>query len=405
MSTITKKTVPWSGVGATYTEEEIELVAKVMRETRDTFTQGKYMKQFEVDFNKYNGSQSAFAVSSCTAALELAAIVTKVGPGDEVIIPGHTFCASAIPFARTGATIVWCDIDPETWIVSAATIKSRLTKKTKCVIVPHIYGLAADMPPIMELAKQHGFYIVEDCAQALGAESSGAKVGSWGDFGCFSFHTHKNITTLGEGGILTVKDPELAKFVPGLRHNGLCGFPEPREKYWVPAMGNVDFSLDKIWPYNFCIGEVQCALGAKTLERVDQLVKQRAARANQFKDAVKKYPELVFQKIPSGQTSAWHLLPARFDGGASGATNHDFIGLMFNQYGIKVIVQYYPLYRYPMFQKGGMGKADCPNTDRYFDNMVSFPFHSWMPEEEFQYMIESTIASVETLRKKSAKKS
>ncbi len=105
MSTITK-TVPWSGVGATYTDEEIELVAKVMLETRDTFTQGKYLKQFEVGFNKYIRSQFSFAVSSCTAALELAAILTKVGPGDEVIIPGHTFCASAIPLARTGAAIV-----------------------------------------------------------------------------------------------------------------------------------------------------------------------------------------------------------------------------------------------------------------------------------------------------------
>ena len=122
-----------------------------------------------------------------------------------------------------------------------------------CVIVPHIYGLASDMPPIIELAKQHGFFVVEDCAQALGAESGGTKAGSWGDFGCFSFHIHKNISTLGEGGILTVKDPELAKAVLGLRHNGLCGLPEPREKYWVVAMGNVDlffpsdFTLQFYW--------------------------------------------------------------------------------------------------------------------------------------------------------------
>ena len=210
------------------------------------------------------------------------------------------------------------------------------------------------MPPIIELAKQHVFFVVEDCAQALGAESGGTKVGSWGDFGCFSFHTHKNISTLGEGGILTVKDPEMAKAVLGLRHNGLCGLPEPREKYWVVAMGNVDFSFHQISPYNF-IGEVQCAPGVKLIERVDQLVKQRAARAKQFKDAVKKCSKFVFQKIPAGQTSAWHLLPARFDGGASGASYHDFIGLMSNQYGIKVIRQYYPLCQYPIFHEARMG--------------------------------------------------
>jgi dTDP-4-amino-4,6-dideoxygalactose transaminase len=393
-----KKEVPWSGVGATYTEEEIACVADVMRNTRDTFTQGKHQAAFEKAFCEFNGANHAFAVSSCTSALKLAAILAKVGPGDEVIIPSHTFCATAIPFAQEGATIVWADIDPGTWVVTAETIEARITPRTKCIVVVHLYGLAADMKSIMAVARERNILVVEDCAQALGAMSDGVRVGSWGDLGCFSFHTHKNITTLGEGGILTVKDPELARVVPGLRHNGLRGFPEPRERYWVPAMGNVDFDWDGVWPYNFCIGEAQCALGVMTLKRTEDLIARRAARMGRFKNAVKDFSELVFQLLPDGQTTAGHLLAARYDGSRTGKTNHDFIETMFKEHHVKVIVQYYPLNRYPMFEKAGFGKADCPNTDAFFDNMVSFPFHSWMPEDQFEYMIEATVATLKKLR-------
>ena len=390
--------VPWSGVGVIYTKEEIELVSEVMRITRDTFTQGKFQQEFEREFCKYNGNEFAFTVSSCTAALELTALLTGVGVGDEIIIPAHTFCATAIPFARTGAKIVWTDIDPETWVVTQETLKSKITPKTKVIVVVHLYGLAVDMQPIMELAKKHNILVVEDCAQALGAKSKGRKVGSLSDFGCFSFHTHKNITTLGEGGMLTVKNPALAKLVPGLRHNGARAYSEPRKRYWVPAMSNVDLDLDNVWPYNFCIGEVQCALGTAMLKRIDALIEKRIYRATKFIELVKNYHELVFQKIPEEQTSSQHLLPARYNGRATEKTNHDFIEMMYKDYNVKVIVQYYPLYRYPLFQKAGFGKADCPVTDDFFDNMVSFPFHSWMPDNQFDYMVESTIMTLKRLR-------
>jgi dTDP-4-amino-4,6-dideoxygalactose transaminase len=396
-----KKTieVPWSGVGVTYTEEEIQLVANIMRDTRDTYTQGKHLKEFERKFCEYNGDKHAFAVSSCTAALELAALLSHIGSGDEVIIPAHTFCATAIPFARTGAKIVWADIDPETLVVTAETLQKKITPRTKVMIVVHLYGLAADMSPIMKLAAKHHILVVEDCAQALGAMSNGKKVGSFGDFGCFSFHTHKNVSTLGEGGMLTVKDARHAELVPGLRHNGLRAFPEPRERYWVPAMSNVDFDIDEIWPYNFCIGEIQCALGTVLLERVDRLVEARRLRAEKFKRSVSDYAELIFQKIPANHISAFHLLPARYESAGTGKTNHDFIRLMSEKYRIKVIVQYYPLYRYPLFRKAGFGEAECPVSDAFFDTMVSFPFHNWMPEEQFEYMIEATIKTLEELRK------
>jgi perosamine synthetase len=390
--------VPWSNVGHEYTADEIQLVSDIMRNTRSTYTQGSKLNEFENTFCDYNKNKHAFAVSSCTAALELSALMSKVGPGDEVVIPGHTFCATAIPFGRTGAKIVWADIDPNTLVVTPETIEKVMTSKTKVIVVVHLYGLAADMDSIMELANKHNVLVVEDCAQSLGAMIEGKRVGTFGDFGCFSFHTHKNVTTLGEGGMLTVRDDNLAKVVPGLRHNGTRPYPEPREKYWVPAMSNVDFDWNPVWPYNFCIGEVQCALGAKLMGRVDQLIEKRCERALRFQKAVSDLPELVFQKIPEGRTSAHHLLPAKFDSTISGKTNHDFIETIWNEFKVKAIVQYYPLYRYPLFVKAGFGNADCPQTDLFFNNMVSFPFHSWMPEEQFDYMVHAVRETIKKLR-------
>lgn len=393
-----KKQIPWSGVGDTYTEEEIKKVCDIMRSTRDTFTQGRYQQEFEEAFKSFNGCRFSFAVSNCTAALELAALLSGLGPDDEVIIAGHTFCATAIPFARTGAKIVWADIDPETWVVTPETLECKLSPKTKVVVAVHLYGLPADMPAIKALAERYNILLVEDCAQALGAVCQGRRVGNYGDFACFSFHTHKNITTLGEGGMLVVHDQESAKLVPGLRHNGLRAYPEPRECYWVPAMSNVDFDLEGVWPYNFCIGEVQCAVGIEALKRIDSLIEKRRVRAEKFMKACKPYPELQFQKVPPGRTSSWHLLAAQYHGQETGKSNHDFIRTMFRDYGVKVIVQYHPLYRYPMFRKAGFGNADCPVTDNFFDNMVSFPFHAWMSEDDFDYMIESTLATLTALR-------
>ena len=390
--------VPWSGRGRNYTQDEIDVVVRTMKEA-DPQTQGRFQAEFEKKFADLFGVEHAFAVSTGTAALELSAILTRVKKGDEVIIPAHTFAATAIPFGRTGARIVWADIDPKTRVVTAETIKRCISKRTKAVVVVHLYGLVADMDPILALAKKHDLWVIEDAAQAVGARYKGRRAGSMGDFGCFSFHTHKNMATLGEGGMLTVKDPALARLVPGFRHNGMRGFDFMREKYWVPAMGNVDFDWDNVWPYNFCIGEIQCALGSKLLDRLDEISAFRRKRALRFMDKLKDYPELEFQAMPEGCEHVFHLLAARYDGTAFNRTRDDFIGLMAFKHKVKVIVQYYPLNRYPMFIKAGFGKADCPHTDAFFDNMVSFPFHQWLTEKQVDHMLKSTIKTLNELRK------
>lgn len=386
-----------SGRGHNYTEEEIKTVVKAMRRA-DPLTQGCYQKRFERKFSEYISRENCFAVSSCTSALELAAVLCRLRPEDEVIIPAHTFCATAIPFARTGAKLVWADIDPDTRVISVKNILPLITRRTKVIVAVHLYGLMAQMPEIMKLAKNNNLLVVEDCAQSPGASINGVKAGCFGDFACFSFHTHKNISTLGEGGMLAVKDDDSARLVPGLRHNGIRPFTYKRKRYWEPAMSNVDFDIDNFWPYNFCIGEVQCALGIKLLDRLDTMNNQRNRRAKKIIGALMDYPELKFQSVPKGYCHSYYQLSALYDGSHSGKNRRDFMDLMAFNYRIKVIVQYYPLYRYPMFVKAGFGNADCPNADYFFDNMVSFPFHHWMNEKEVDYMVECTRKTLDCLR-------
>lgn len=393
---VSRRNINWSGKGHSYTEEEVDAVNEAMLQA-DPLTQGKYLQQFEHKFCEYMGVKHAFAVSNCTNALDLAALLTGVGPGDEVIIPAHTFCATAIPFARTAASIKWADIDPETRVMGVDAIRPLISSKTKVIVVVHLYGLMAPMPEIMELAKENNIVVVEDCAQSIGADINGRKAGTYGDYSCFSFHGAKNMSTLGEGGMLIVHSDEKAGLVPGLRHNGCSPYPEGRESYWKPAMSNVESDIAGAWPYNFCLGEIQSAVGIKLLKRLDSMTEERITRAHKFIDALKNYPELNFQKVPSGYRHVYHLLSARFDG-AFGERDR-FIATMWKKHGVKIIVQYYPLYRYPLFQKNGLGEADCPHTDLFFDNMVSFPFHHWMTDDDFDYMIDKTITTFEEMRK------
>lgn len=399
MNNIAQPVVNWSGKGLQYTDEEVALVAEVMQ-SADPLTQGRHQAEFEKAFCDYTGSRYAFAVSSATAALELSALLCRLSQGDEVIVPAHTFAASAIPFARAGAKIVWADIDPETRVVTASTIAPCITLRTRAVVIVHLYGLVCDMDPIIELARKHDLTIVEDAAQALGARYKGRQAGSMGDFGCFSFHTHKNISTLGEGGILTVKNDADAALVPGLRHNGMRPFADERAHYWIPAMSNVDFDIEGLWPYNFCLGEVQCALGTRLLTRLDKVNADRAKRAERFITAMQEFPELVFQTVPEGCEHSWHLLAARYDGKKYTRTRDDLIALLAYTYGIKCVVQYYPLYRYPMFWRAGFGDGRCPETDRFFDNMISFPFHHWMADDQFGYMLKSLRDALLRMRSK-----
>ncbi|MDZ4163736.1 MAG: aminotransferase class V-fold PLP-dependent enzyme, partial [Smithellaceae bacterium] len=166
--------IRFSGKAHDYTQEEIDVVVQAMK-TAEPYTQGTYQKAFESIFCNYIGADYAFAVNNATAALEIAAQLCQFEPGDEVIIPSHTFTSSAYPFAKKGGKIVWADIDLHTRVVTAGTLARKITLKTRAIVVAHLYGYTADMPAIINLAKQHDILLIEDAAQSMGTSIDGKK--------------------------------------------------------------------------------------------------------------------------------------------------------------------------------------------------------------------------------------
>ena len=390
--------VNFSGRAIKYTEDEIAVVVEAMRNA-EPLTQGKHLQAFQKAFGEYIGAEHCFAVMNGVSALELSAQLCNFKPGDEVVIPSHTFTASAYPYAKKGAKLVWADVDPVTHVVNAETIEKCITPKTKAIVVVHLYGYVADMPAIMEVAKRHNVLVIEDAAQSIGADIDGIKSGAWGDMAIFSFHSHKNLTTLGEGGMLVVKDPKLAALVPALRHNGHCAYDFERPDYWKPAMGNVDVPMldgDMLMPNNYCLGEVECALGAKLLDRIDAINDRKRERALRFMDALADFPELEFHRVDSRRHN-YHLLAARMTTGPE--MRDRFMRAMSGEKGVKCVVQYIPLDRYDYYKRLGCGTANCPNADAFFDSMISFPFQHWLSEEEFDYMLAATRDVLTSLRR------
>ncbi|MDO5536116.1 MAG: DegT/DnrJ/EryC1/StrS family aminotransferase [Desulfovibrionaceae bacterium] len=391
--------IPFSGRSIRYTEEEIAVAAEAMR-TAEPLTQGRHLRAFESAFARYQGVEdgSCFAVCNGTCALELCAALLRLKPGDEVIIPSHTFTSSAYPFVKQGARIVWCDVDADTHVVSAETVARAMTARTRAVVAVHLYGYAADARAIAGLCRDRGVALIEDAAQSIGSELCGRKTGTFGDMAIFSFHSHKNFTTLGEGGLVWVRDPGLRPIMPMLRHNGHCAWNFDREDYWKPAMGNVDLPMldgEGLQPANYCLGEVECALGCRLLDRLDSINDAKRARALRFIDALADFPELEFLREPTRRHN-YHLLVARMTSGPE--ARDAFMRRMYAEHGIQCVVQYLPLNRYDYYRRQGFGEADCPNADLFFDTMISFPFQPWMSEEDFDYMLVRTRETLAGLR-------
>lgn len=379
--------IDFSGRSIKYTDEEIEVVVDAMKNA-ETLTQGKYLAKFERKFAEYQGVKpgTCFAVMNGCAALELAAEFCQFKWGDEVIIPSHTFTASAYPFIKHGASVEWADIDPLTRVVTADTIADAITQYTKAVVVVHLYGYVADMPEIMQLCKEEELICIEDAAQAIGSEIDGRKAGTFGDMSIFSFHSHKNLTTLGEGGMFYSPYQNINSIVPMMRHNGHCPYKEPREAYWKPAMGNVDipdYNYHGLLPANYCIGEIECALGIKLLDRIDEINAQKRARAIDLIDYLADFPQLQFHRVDSKRHN-YHLLVARM---TTGQEMRDlFMKKMYEEKGIKCVVQYMPLNRYDFYKKIYSVQRNCPEANMFFDTMVSFPFQHWLSDEDFAYL-------------------
>ncbi len=224
--------VPFVDLKAQYESIRYEVAAAIQRVLESTaFAAGPFVAQFEKEFAQFCGTRYALGVNSGTSALWLALLACGVGPGDEVITVPTTFIATAEAISQTGARPVFVDINEDTYLMDPALLEGAITLKTKAIIPVHLYGQMADMDPIMECARAHGLYVIEDACQAHGATYKGRRAGSIGDAGCFSFYPGKNLGAYGEGGAVVTDNQRIAERIAVLKDHGQS------EKYYHSVIG------------------------------------------------------------------------------------------------------------------------------------------------------------------------
>ena len=262
-------------------------------------TQGPKVAEFEKAVAAYVGARHGVATTSCTTGLHLALASLGVGPGDEVIVPSFTFIASANAILYTGATVVFCEIDPRTYNADPADIEKRITKRTKAIMPVDQIGLPCDIDAINEVAKRHGVDVVEDAAPAIGGAYKGRKVGSNAHQTVFSFHPRKVITT-GEGGMILTDDEALADRARKLRAHGMSVSDLDRHKADRPIIEEYhDLG------FNYRMTDIQASIGLVQLRRLDELLRIRVAKANRYNAELAKIKGLEVPYTPPYATHTY----------------------------------------------------------------------------------------------------
>lgn len=389
--------IPQSYFGSSYGLEEAEAVLRVMQQ--EWLTNGPNVEAFEREFASYVGAGYAFALCNCTQALHLATQVLDIQPGDEVITTPITFVATAQPILEKGGTVVFADVDFRTHNLDPASIAEKITPRTKAVYLVHEAGLPCDMEPILQLAREHGLLVLEDAARAVGASYRGQKVGSFGDVGVFSFHSSKNMTTLGEGGMLTTNRHDIAEAVPLLRYMGVQYTYEvqEQEEYWLPFVFDV-IEVRGQMGHNYRMNEAQAAVGRVQLRKLEALNAKRRELAHYLSTALAEIPGITPPYEPPDATHVFHFYHFTVNEEVVGGTRDDLMRLLARQRGIQVATINLPIYQHRLFRDRGYQPGLCPNAERAFAACINLPFHPRLTREQLDYMIDSVAWAVGELR-------
>jgi len=298
---------------------------------------GKYLDRFEAAFAEFCGVRHAVACSNGTTALHLALAALGVGPGDEVIVPTLTFVATANTVTYCGARPVFVDAEPETWTIDPASIEAKITPRTKGIIAVHLFGHPADMEPINAIARRHGLFVLEDAAQAHGAECRGRRAGSLGDIATFSFFGNKIITT-GEGGMVVTDDDAIADRMRLLRTHGM----DPARRYWHPVIG-----------YNYRMTNVAAAIGLAQLERVHWQLERRQELAAWYREELGGVGVLTCQGEKPWARHVWWMFSVLVD---VGTADRDGVMDAMRRRGIDTRPFVHPLHTLPPYREATGGQ-------------------------------------------------
>jgi perosamine synthetase len=377
--------VPYSFFGSIYDEAEDKAVLSAMRQ--DSLTMGPNVKKFQSEFAKMVGTKYAYATTNCTTAMHVCAQIIGLIPGDEVIVTANTFVATSLVIVKEGATPVFADIDPKTFNIDPKDVEKKVTNRTKAIFVVHYGGQMVDMDPIMEIAAKYHLIVLEDCAHAPGATYKGRKAGSIGDFGCFSFHSLKNITTLGEGGMITCNNDRWAEGIDRLRCMTTKDWTNQVD-YWIPSHFDVVKEGGK-WGNNYRMNEPQGAVGVEQLKKLNMLNEKRIHNGRYLNEGLRGIKGVNPVYEDPNCKHIYHLYTVTIDPQALGATRDDFLRVLYREEGIQGILHYQPTYTFTAFKEMGYAQDICPNCDDFFYRReFNTPMHPRLTDNDLDMVIQ-----------------
>jgi perosamine synthetase len=350
-------------------EEELRKVVEAVKSGWIS-SKGGFIEEFERGFANYIGMKYGVAVSNGTAALHLALVALGIGPGDEVIVPDLTFAATINAVLHTGAKPVIVDIHPEYWCMDPDKLEKAITPKTKAIIPVHLYGHPCDMGAIIEIASKHNLYIIEDVAEAHGAEYKGRKVGSFGHISCFSFYGNKIITT-GEGGMCLTNDEELANKMRILRDHGM----NPKKRYWHDVIG-----------FNYRMTNLQAAIGLAQLSKIGRFIEKKRKIAKIYAEELSSLEGILLHpEMPWAKCVYW-LYSILIDSERTGITR-DELEEKLEEKGIETRKFFYPLHEMPIYKK--YANFTYPVSSKVSQQGLNLPSSTKLSEEDVKYIAKT----------------
>ena len=328
---------------------------------------GRYIEMFETTFANFCGTEYALAVSNGTTALHLALVSAGIKSGDEVIVPDLTFIATANAVTYTGAKVVPVDIDSRTLCMDVRSVEQAITSHTRAIIPVHLYGHAAQMGALMAISKERGIVILEDAAEAHGAEFNGRRVGSFGDFGIFSFYGNKVITS-GEGGMLTTNDRELYLKAKLLRDHAMSS----EKRYWHTQVG-----------FNYRITNLQAALAVAQMERIDEFLAKRRQVMGWYRNSLGRQPRLRLNYEEPGTRNAYWMVCLEV-AGLTEAARATFMARL-RDAGVDSRPYFYPVSDMPMYET-----AVTPVAHDVSQRGINLPSYTDLSESDVSQICRST---------------
>jgi perosamine synthetase len=374
----------------TLTEEEIQSVLEPLRS--GWLVQGPKVKEFEEKWSAFTGARHSVAVTSCTTGLHLSLAGLGFGSGDEAIVPAFTWVATANVVEHLGGRVVFCDIDPITFNLDVSQLEEKITRRTRAILPVHLFGLSAEMDPLLEIARRHGLAVVEDAACGFGAEYQGRHVGTMGDTGCFSFHPRKAITT-GEGGMITTEDAALAEKLRRLRDHGAAMSDLQRHLGARPYL----LADHPDAGYNQRMTDIQGALGSAQMNRAAKIIAERQRLAAVYDEAFAPLEWLRTPARPAGYRHGYQSYPCAYMPEPITLESIPRIRASRNawmdslqQQGISTRPATHAVHMLSYYsEKYGLSPEDFPNAYAANDCSISLPLFHGMGEDEQRFVIET----------------